>query len=225
VAEELVLFQARQQESNDSVEKILESFQQELRRLHESSAEVAPLERRLRELELSSSAATAEVHAKLASLEEDDAETGQLLLAEAAAVRAELARLAMDVKRLQERPAEGGSTTPQKAPSATAPTAAVPTKKLDPKDFIFSQRQSELLERTQGQIAGQQFILEELTDCEVLLLDHSAQVPIRARVPTARVPCKHSAAWPLRLCTCLVDLQQGRLWAVDRAEYKLAVGR
>ena len=186
VAEELVLFQARQQESNDSVEKILESFQQELRRLHESSAEAAPLERRLLELELSSSAATAEVRAKLASLEEDDAETGQLLLAEAAAVRAELARLTTDVKRLQERPAEGGSATPQKAPSATAPTAAVPTKKLDPKDFIFSQRQLELLERTQGQIAGQQFVLEELTDCVVLLLDHSAQVPIRARVPTAR---------------------------------------
>jgi hypothetical protein len=104
----------------------------------------------------------------------------------------------------------------------------VPTKKLDPKDFIFSQRQSELLERTQGHIAGQQFILEELTDCEVLLLDHSAQVPIRARVPMARArSVQASSIRPIGRfdCAYLVDLHQGRLWAVDRAEYKLAVGR
>jgi hypothetical protein len=166
-----------------------------------------PIERRLHELELSSSAAAADVRAKLASLEEDDVETGRHLLAEAAAVRSELARLAADVKRLQERPAEAASAMPNRAVSATstAPTTRAPTKKLDPKDFMFSQRQSESLVRTQGQIGGQQFILEELSDCEVLLLDHSAQVcptlgqgAARSSIPKTSV--SHSARRAVRVC-------------------------
>ena len=51
-----------------------------------------------------------------------------------------------------------------------------PAKKLDPKDFMFCQRTNEKLVKKPGEINGQQFILEDLDGCEVLLLDHTAQV-------------------------------------------------
>jgi protein XRP2 len=49
-------------------------------------------------------------------------------------------------------------------------------KKLDPSDFMFCERKGEKLVKKPGEIGGQQFILEDLEDCEVLLLDHCAQV-------------------------------------------------
>ena len=49
-------------------------------------------------------------------------------------------------------------------------------KKLDPSDFMFCERKGEKLVKKPGEIGGQQFILEDLKDCEVLLLDHCAQV-------------------------------------------------
>ena len=49
-------------------------------------------------------------------------------------------------------------------------------KKLDPSDFMFCERNGEKLVKKPGEIGGQQFILEDLEDCEVLLLDHCAQV-------------------------------------------------
>ena len=49
-------------------------------------------------------------------------------------------------------------------------------KKLDPSDFMFCKRKGEKLVKKPGEIGGQQFILEDLEDCEVLLLDHCAQV-------------------------------------------------
>lgn len=43
---------------------------------------------------------------------------------------------------------------------------------LDPKDFIFKLRSNESLMKLSQQINGQQFLLEECTNCEIYLLDH-----------------------------------------------------
>jgi hypothetical protein len=76
---------------------------------------------------------------------------------------------------------------PKKAP---APAAEVPVPvpgpsqlSRDPADYVFSKRRSERLIRTQGRIGAQQFVVEELVDCEVLLLDVSGQV-------CAALPCR-----------------------------------
>eukprot|EP00735_Rhodelphis_limneticus_P014771 TRINITY_DN8851_c0_g1::TRINITY_DN8851_c0_g1_i1::g.19018::m.19018 TRINITY_DN8851_c0_g1::TRINITY_DN8851_c0_g1_i1::g.19018 ORF type:complete len:377 (+),score=61.27,sp/Q9EPK2/XRP2_MOUSE/40.28/5e-31,TBCC/PF07986.7/9.1e-38,Clathrin_lg_ch/PF01086.12/3.7e-10 TRINITY_DN8851_c0_g1_i1:72-1202(+) len=50
--------------------------------------------------------------------------------------------------------------------------------KLNWRDFVFSKKTGEVLVKVPGQIAGQGFMVEELTDCVVFLLDHSAQVTI-----------------------------------------------
>eukprot|EP00741_Cyanophora_paradoxa_P004980 tig00000842_g4828.t1 len=50
--------------------------------------------------------------------------------------------------------------------------------KLDPKDFIFSKQKGQTLIKKPGSIDGQQFIIEDLEDCEVYLLDWSAQVSV-----------------------------------------------
>ncbi|GAQ91600.1 Beta-tubulin folding cofactor C [Klebsormidium nitens] len=48
----------------------------------------------------------------------------------------------------------------------------------DPKDFQFSKQEKATLVKLPGSINGIDFILEDLTDCKVYLLDHSSQVQI-----------------------------------------------
>jgi len=44
--------------------------------------------------------------------------------------------------------------------------------KLDPKDFIISQRTKEVIVREAGSIDGEQFNIENCVDCDIFLLDH-----------------------------------------------------
>lgn len=48
--------------------------------------------------------------------------------------------------------------------------------KLNKKDFIFEKKKGETLIKNPGQINGIDFTIWNLTDCEVYLMDHSAQV-------------------------------------------------
>ena len=80
---------------------------------------------------------------------------------------------------------------PKKAPAAAEVPVPVPGPtqlSRDPADYVFSKRRSERLVRTQGRIGAQQFVIEELVDCEVLLLDVSGQVC--AAFPAIAVPCR-----------------------------------
>ena len=82
---------------------------------------------------------------------------------------------------------------PKKAPAAAEVPVPVPVPgptqlSRDPADYVFSKRRSERLVRTQGRIGAQQFVIEELVDCEVLLLDVSGQVC--AAFPAIAVPCR-----------------------------------
>jgi protein XRP2 len=49
-------------------------------------------------------------------------------------------------------------------------------KKLDPKDFIYSQKSGEALVKEAGSINGEQFNIEECKDCDIFLLDYIATV-------------------------------------------------
>ena len=62
------------------------------------------------------------------------------------------------------------------ASSSTQPTGK--SKRLDPADFELVGKTSEFITREMGSINGQQFKLASLTDCTVLLLDHTDQITI-----------------------------------------------
>eukprot|EP00752_Nemacystus_decipiens_P013079 g11568.t1 len=68
--------------------------------------------------------------------------------------------------------------------------------KLNPRDFTFTGKQKEVLVREPGGIGGQQFIVEECSECEVFLLDHTAALTIDVctdcRIFTG--PCESSLA-------------------------------
>lgn len=49
---------------------------------------------------------------------------------------------------------------------------------LDPKDFIFSHRKNEELTKPSGSLLGKDFVLEQLQDCVVYVLDHTSQVQV-----------------------------------------------
>ncbi|CAM9324867.1 unnamed protein product [Ectocarpus fasciculatus] len=55
---------------------------------------------------------------------------------------------------------------------------AVVKGNLNPSDFILSRKQKEVIVREPGSIGGQQFIVEECSECEVYLLDHTAALTI-----------------------------------------------
>ena len=81
----------------------------------------------------------------------------------------------------QDRPIHAAATNESLRPGASV------AKELDVASFMFCARKGEKLVKKPGEIGGQQFILEDLDDCEVLLLDHCAQV------------CNHACvdvAWP-----------------------------
>mmetsp|Transcript_82307 Transcript_82307/g.145927 ORF Transcript_82307/g.145927 Transcript_82307/m.145927 type:complete len:354 (+) Transcript_82307:94-1155(+) len=54
--------------------------------------------------------------------------------------------------------------------------AAEERKKLDPKDFIISGKNAEVIIREEGSINGEQFNVEECKDCDIFLFDHLATV-------------------------------------------------
>lgn len=86
--------------------------------------------------------------------------------------------------------------------------------KLDPADFVFSGRKGEALVREPGQIQGQQFIVEECDDCDIFLLDHSAQVTVDYAT-NCRIfvgPCESSVFLrDCKGCSVVVACQQLRL--------------
>ena len=49
-------------------------------------------------------------------------------------------------------------------------------KKLNKADFTFANKEGETLTKLPGDINGIQFMIKDLQDCTVYLLDHSAQV-------------------------------------------------
>ena len=61
---------------------------------------------------------------------------------------------------------------------AVAPAEEERKRPLDPADFILSKRSDSTIVREPGQIAGQSFIIEDCTNCDIFLLDHSAAVNI-----------------------------------------------
>lgn len=52
----------------------------------------------------------------------------------------------------------------------------VDKKKLNRKDFIFDRKSDETLVKNPGQIFGQQFVVMNLSNCKVYLMDHIAEV-------------------------------------------------
>jgi hypothetical protein len=70
--------------------------------------------------------------------------------------------------------------TPRTLPPLPLPVPGPAQLSRDPADYVLSKRRSERLVRTQGRIGAQPFVIEELADCEVLLLDTSGQVDLPA---------------------------------------------
>ena len=48
--------------------------------------------------------------------------------------------------------------------------------KLNRKDFIFEKKKNETLTKVPGQINGLDFLISNLEDCEVFIMDYTAQV-------------------------------------------------
>ena len=55
-------------------------------------------------------------------------------------------------------------------------TTAVPKKKLNKADYMFKSRHGETLIKNPGDINGIDFMIKDLHDCTVYILDHTAQV-------------------------------------------------
>ena len=62
-----------------------------------------------------------------------------------------------------------------KEEAKTAPPAPV-KKKLNRHDFIFKDKKGETLIKRPGDINGIDFVIKNLEDCKVYLLDHIAQL-------------------------------------------------
>ncbi|CAB1097625.1 unnamed protein product [Ectocarpus sp. CCAP 1310/34] len=84
---------------------------------------------------------------------------------------------------------------------------------LNPSDFIFSRKQKEVIVREPGSIGGQQFIVEECSECEVYLLDHTAALTIDLCTDCRIIvgPCESSVfIRDCKDCTVVVACQQFR---------------
>ena len=51
-------------------------------------------------------------------------------------------------------------------------------KKLNKEDFMFKDKNGEVLVKKPGDINGIQFMIKDLKDCTVHILDHTAQIQI-----------------------------------------------
>mmetsp|Transcript_17705 Transcript_17705/g.41564 ORF Transcript_17705/g.41564 Transcript_17705/m.41564 type:complete len:191 (+) Transcript_17705:136-708(+) len=58
--------------------------------------------------------------------------------------------------------------------AAAAKATAERKKLLNPEDFVIRRRTGETIVKAEGSIRGEQFNIEECTDCDVFLLDHIA---------------------------------------------------
>eukprot|EP00762_Andalucia_godoyi_P008371 ANDGO_07355.mRNA.1 Protein FAM188A homolog len=69
---------------------------------------------------------------------------------------------------------------PVTAGNATAggPGAALQKKQLRREDFLCMRKRSETIMRRDGDIAGQQFVIDDVEDCRICLLDYSAQISV-----------------------------------------------
>ena len=53
-----------------------------------------------------------------------------------------------------------------------------PKKKLNKEDFMFKDKQGETLVKRPGDINGIQFMIKDLKDCVVQILDHTGQIQV-----------------------------------------------
>ena len=100
------------------------------------------------------------------------------------------AEAAAEAARTEAAPEADGGTDGGRATSSDNTFR----KALDIKDFAFSQRSGELLVKLPGAVFGQQFIIEDCTDCDILVLDWSAMVTVD-RCQRCRIflgPCESS---------------------------------
>ncbi|XP_040488496.1 protein XRP2 isoform X2 [Ursus maritimus] len=51
-------------------------------------------------------------------------------------------------------------------------------EKVDPKDYMFSGLKDETVGRLPGQVAGQQFLIQDCENCNIYIFDHSATITI-----------------------------------------------
>lgn len=65
---------------------------------------------------------------------------------------------------------------PLKSSQKAVQKPAADKKKLDPKDFMFSQKSGEVLVKEAGSINGEQFNIEECKDCDIFLFDYIATI-------------------------------------------------
>ena len=64
------------------------------------------------------------------------------------------------------------------APVSSAPPSFAKKKKLNKADFMFKAQQDQLLVKRPGDINGIDFMIKDLENCTVVLLDHCAQIQV-----------------------------------------------
>eukprot|EP00727_Mastigamoeba_balamuthi_P006189 m51a1_g219 putative protein xrp2 (354) ;mRNA; f:41632-43191 len=82
-------------------------------------------------------------------------------------------------RKQQPAPSEGGpvgSAVPGSLPAADASAAPAATPASDLSHYTFSKQAGQVLVRAPGSIAGQRFIVEECTDCDIWLCDHMSTI-------------------------------------------------
>lgn len=55
-------------------------------------------------------------------------------------------------------------------------TSITKKQKLNKADFMFKDKKGEVLVKKSGDINGIDFMIKDLEDCTVILLDHTAQI-------------------------------------------------
>lgn len=70
----------------------------------------------------------------------------------------------------------------QSKTSVAAPTSSAPSftqkKKLNKADYMFKMLKDQILIKKPGDIDGLQFMIKDLENCSVFLMDHSAQITV-----------------------------------------------
>ncbi|KNC54471.1 uncharacterized protein AMSG_10468 [Thecamonas trahens ATCC 50062] len=89
-------------------------------------------------------------------------------------------------------------------------------RKLNKADFMFKKRTNEVLVKAPGAVAGQQFMVADLSGCTVYVLDHSAVVTADACSDCTLVFGPVEGSFFLRDCTnCTVIVAAGQLRTRD----------
>eukprot|EP00694_Reclinomonas_americana_P004558 EC792472.1.p1 GENE.EC792472.1~~EC792472.1.p1 ORF type:complete len:139 (+),score=23.93 EC792472.1:30-446(+) len=105
-------------------------------------------------------------------------------------------------------------------PEQTPPTVKVDRKTANMADFVSSGKRGQVVVKEPGSLAGQQYVIEDCTDCDFFILDHVAAVNLdncdRCRVFIG--PCKGSMFLRnCKYCKVVVACQQSerataRVW-------------